>query len=89
MPGFLVDDIVEAREELEAAGIEIVEPVRWMAEVNPRWSRQTRRLSTTDGLRFAPPTAMSTGASKGHLRSDRHPPRTVLGSRPWKTTSSL
>jgi catechol 2,3-dioxygenase-like lactoylglutathione lyase family enzyme len=35
VPGFLVDDIVEAREELETAGIEIVEPVRWMADVAP------------------------------------------------------
>lgn len=29
VPGLLVEDVVEARRELEAAGLEMLEPIRW------------------------------------------------------------
>lgn len=32
VPGFLVDDVVQAREELEAAGVEMLEPIRWLRD---------------------------------------------------------
>ena len=35
VPGFLVDDIAQARSELEAAGLEMLEPIRWMTDVDP------------------------------------------------------
>ena len=34
-PGFLVDDVKQALEDMEAAGVEIVEPIRWMVDVEP------------------------------------------------------
>jgi catechol 2,3-dioxygenase-like lactoylglutathione lyase family enzyme len=34
VPGLLVDDVAEARAELEAAGVEILDPIRWMADVD-------------------------------------------------------
>jgi catechol 2,3-dioxygenase-like lactoylglutathione lyase family enzyme len=30
--GFLVDDVLEARSRLEAAGVEMLEPVRWLRD---------------------------------------------------------
>jgi catechol 2,3-dioxygenase-like lactoylglutathione lyase family enzyme len=34
VPGFIVDDVVQARTELEAAGLEMLEPIQWMADVD-------------------------------------------------------
>lgn len=31
--GLLVDDIVEARSELESAGVEMLEPIRWSKRI--------------------------------------------------------
>lgn len=30
--GILVDDVIQAREEMEAAGVEMLEPVRWLRD---------------------------------------------------------
>jgi len=35
VPGLLVDDLVQARTELEAAEAEMLEPIRWMVDVDP------------------------------------------------------
>lgn len=32
VPGFLVDDVVGARAELEAAGVELLGPIKWLRD---------------------------------------------------------
>ncbi len=64
-PGFLVDDIVEAREELEAAGIEIVEPVRWMADVEPALVEANPKLVDYGWFAFRAPDGNVYGCVQG------------------------
>ena len=89
VPGFLVDDIVEAREELETAGIEIVEPVRWMADVAPALVEANPKFVGYGWFAFALPTATSTAASRGRPGSDRVPAGVGARLAAWTTTSSL
>jgi catechol 2,3-dioxygenase-like lactoylglutathione lyase family enzyme len=55
VPGFLVDDVVQAQKELEALGLEMVEPLRWMADVDPALVEATPRLSEYGWFAFRGP----------------------------------
>jgi catechol 2,3-dioxygenase-like lactoylglutathione lyase family enzyme len=55
VPGFLVDDVVTARTELEAEGFEMVEPLRWMVDVDPDLVEATPRLADYGWFAFRGP----------------------------------
>ena len=55
VPGFLVDDVVQARAELEALGVEMVEPLRWMIDVDPGLVAATPRLADYGWFAFRGP----------------------------------
>ena len=45
VPGLLVDDVAEARQELEAAGSEMLEPIRRMIDVDPELVEANPKLA--------------------------------------------
>mgnify|MGYP000343629288 CR=1 FL=1 len=70
VPGLLVDDVAQARQELEAAGIELLEPIRWLnAEVMGRIAEQVRR-----GLRDAAMAGRGAIGHRGERATDRQRP---------------
>jgi hypothetical protein len=83
VPGFLVDDVVQARKELEASGVEMVEPLRWMVDVDPALVEAKPRLASrsTAGSRFAAPTATSITACRGRWLSRNDTARAIRAAR--------
>ena len=55
VPGFLVDSVVEAHDELVAAGVEIVEPIRWMKDVEPAMVETQPKLAEYAWFAFRAP----------------------------------
>ena len=55
VPGLLVDDLALARQELEAAGVELLEPIRWMVDVEPELVEADPRLEDYCWFQFRGP----------------------------------
>jgi catechol 2,3-dioxygenase-like lactoylglutathione lyase family enzyme len=67
VPGFLVDDVVQARKELEASGVEMVEPLRWMVDVDPALVEAKPRLAEYGWFAFRGPDGNVYNCMQGSL----------------------
>ena len=64
-PGFLVDDVKQALDDLETAGVEIVEPIRWMADVEPALVEANPTLAEYAWFAFRAPDGNVYGCMQG------------------------